>query len=140
MASLNATGALSFEVNGSPVSLERDDLLIDVQQKEGWYSVAEGDLTVALCTILTDELIEEGFVRELISKVQTMRKDSDFNVMDRIAVSIVGSDKIRAILEKDSSDFKSAVLCDTLTFESGLDGIAKEWSINGEAVTITIKR
>ncbi|MBQ4066798.1 MAG: isoleucine--tRNA ligase, partial [Clostridia bacterium] len=140
MAQLNSTGALTFEVNGSPVSLTKEDLLIDVQQKEGWFSVAEGELTVALCTILTDDLIEEGFVRELISKVQTMRKDSDFNVMDRIAVCVVGSDKIRAILEKDASDFKSAVLCDDLSFKAGLEGISKDWSINGEAVTITIKR
>jgi len=140
MAELNATGALSFEVNGSPVSLTKEDLLIDVQQKEGWFSVAEGDITVALCTLLTEELIEEGFVRELISKVQTMRKDSDFNVMDRISVSVVGSDKIRAILDKDSSDFCSAVLCDALTFEEGLEGVSKDWNINGEAVTITIKR
>ncbi|MBE6588085.1 MAG: isoleucine--tRNA ligase [Ruminococcaceae bacterium] len=140
MAELNSTGALSFEVNGSPVSLTKEDLLIDVQQKEGWYSVAEGELTVALCTLLTEDLIEEGFVRELISKVQTMRKDSDFNVMDRIAVSVVGSDKIKSILDKDSSDFCSAVLCDALTFEAGLEGISKDWNINGEAVTITIKR
>ncbi|MBQ3528348.1 MAG: isoleucine--tRNA ligase [Clostridia bacterium] len=140
MAELNATGALSFEVNGSPVSLTKEDLLIDVQQKEGWFSVAEGDITVALCTLLTEELIEEGFVRELISKVQTMRKDSDFNVMDRISVSVVGSDKIKAILDKDSSDFCSAVLCDALTFEEGLEGVSKDWNINGEAVTITIKR
>ena len=140
MAELNATGALSFEVNGSPVSLTKEDLLIDVQQKEGWFSVAEGDITVALCTTLTDELIEEGFVRELISKVQTMRKDSDFNVMDRISVCVVGSEKLKSILEKDSSEFRSAVLCDALTFETGLEGISKDWNINGEAVTITIKR
>ena len=139
MAELNATGALSFEVNGEAVSLTKEDLLIDVQQKEGWFSVAEGEITVALCTTLNEELIEEGFIRELISKVQTMRKDSDFNVMDRISVSIVGSDKIKTILDKDSSEFCSAVLCDALTFES-IDGIAKDWSINGEAVTITIKR
>ena len=140
MAELNSKGAITFEVNGSPVSLEREDLLIDVQQKEGWYSVAEGDITVALCTTLTEDLIEEGFVRELISKVQTMRKESDFNVMDRISVSVVGSDKIKTILDKDSSEFCSAVLCDALTFESGLDGISKDWNINGEAVTITVKR
>ena len=139
MAELNSTGALSFEVNGEAVSLTKEDLLIDVQQKEGWFSVAEGEITVALCTTLNEELVEEGFVRELISKVQTMRKDSDFNVMDRISVSIVGSDKIKTILDKDSSEFCSAVLCDALSFES-IDGIAKDWNINGESVTITIKR
>ena len=127
-------------VEGAEEELATEDLLIEAAQKEGYVSDSDHGITVVLDTNLTEALIEEGFVRELISKVQTMRKDSDFNVMDRIAVSIVGSDKIRAILEKDSSDFKSAVLCDTLTFESGLDGIAKEWSINGEAVTITIKR
>ncbi len=141
MASLEADGALNFEVGGEPVSLTKDDLLISVSQKEGWYSVAENGITVALCTILTEELVEEGFIRELTSKVQTMRKDSDFNVMDHISVTVEGSDKLRAVLEKDSSEFEKAVLCDSLSFEGApADGIAKEWTINGEKVVITIKR
>ena len=141
MASLENDGALNFEIGGEAVSLTKDDLLISVSQKEGWYSVAENGITVALCTVLTDELVNEGFIRELTSKVQTMRKDSDFNVMDHICVTVEGSDKLRAVLEKDSSEFRKAVLCDNLTFESApADGIAKEWAINGEKVVITIKR
>ena len=140
MACLEKNGTLDFDVDGTPVSLSRDDLLIDVQQKEGWYSVAQNGLTVALCTVLTDELVEEGFVRELISKVQTMRKEADFNVTDHISVTVEGSDKIKAILEKDNGEFTKAVLCDALAFEKApADGIAKDWNINGEAVKITVK-
>ena len=141
MASLEADGSLDFEVDGTPVSLTKDDLLIDVQQKEGWYSVAQNGLTVALCTTLTDELIEEGFVRELISKVQTMRKEADFNVTDHIAVTFVGSEKIKEVLEHDSTEFSKAVLCDKISYaDAPADGVSKDWNINGESVVITIKR
>ena len=141
MAQIEETGALTFDVNGETVTLTRDDLLIDVQQKEGWFSVADNGLTVALCTALTDELIEEGFIRELISKVQTMRKDADFNVTDHIAVTVTGSEKIKAILIKDSGEFTKAVLCNSLAYENApADGVSKGWNINGEDVVITIKR
>lgn len=142
MAELEKNGALTFQVDGGvEVSLAKEDLLIDVQQKEGWYSVADGGVTVALCTELTDELVEEGFIRELVSKVQTMRKDSDFDVMDHVSVTIEGSDKIRSILEKSPDEFTRAVLCDSLNFENApADGVSKDWSINGEKVVITVKK
>ncbi len=139
MAELEATGALKFDFDGTAVELTRDDLLIDVQQKEGYYSVSDNGITVALCTILTDDLVREGFVRELISKVQTMRKDSGFDVMDHIAVSVAGSDKLKGILESDSGVFCEAVLCDSLSYET-IEGISKEWNINGEGTTITIAK
>ena len=141
MSTLEKNGALTFEANGETVSLTKEDLLIDVQQKDGWFSVADNGITVALCTVLTDELIEEGFVRELISKVQTMRKDSDFNVTDHISVTVCGSAKLEEILKKDPSEFTKAVLANNLSFENApADGVSKDWSINGENVTITIKR
>ncbi|MBQ8475325.1 MAG: isoleucine--tRNA ligase [Clostridia bacterium] len=139
MAELEGTGALHFDFDGTAVELTREDLLIDVQQKEGYYSVSDNGITVALCTILTEELIREGFVRELISKVQTMRKDSGFDVMDHIAVSVCGSEKLAEILTGDSATFCEAVLCDSLSYEK-IDGIAKEWNINGEKTEITVKK
>ena len=139
MSELEATGALKFDFDGTAVELTRDDLLIDVQQKEGYYSVSDNGITVALCTILTDELVREGFVRELISKVQTMRKDSDFDVMDHIRVAVCGSEKLKSILEDDASTFCEAVLCDDLSYEA-FDGISKDWNINGEKTVITIAK
>ncbi len=123
------------------MELSREDLLIDVQQKEGYYSVADMGVTVALCTVLTEELIREGFVREVISKVQTMRKDADFDVMDHIAVEITGSEKIQNILSEDSEAFREAVLCDALAFSvQDTWDATKEWNINGEKATISIRR
>lgn len=139
MAELEATGALRFDFDGVAVELTRDDLLIDVQQKEGYYSVSDNGITVALCTILTDALVREGFVRELISKVQTMRKDSDFDVMDHIRVAVCGSEKLRDILEGDDGIFCEAVLCDELGYEE-FDGISKDWNINGEKTVIVIAK
>lgn len=142
MAELEQSGAIRFEVAGTAVELSKEDLLIDVQQKEGYQSVSDMGITVALCTVLTDALIEEGFVRELISKVQTMRKDANFDVMDHIAVAITGSEKVETILSRDPAVFKEAVLCDTLSFTVGTDtpDTSKEWNINGEKTTISICR
>ncbi len=142
MAELEQSGAIRFDAAGTAVELFKEDLLIDVQQKEGYQSVSDMGITVALCTVLTDALIEEGFVRELISKVQTMRKDANFDVMDHIAVTITGSEKVETILSKDPAVFKEAVLCDTLSFAAGKDtpDASKEWNINGEKTTISICR
>lgn len=142
MAELEQNGAIRFDADGTAVELSREDLLIDVQQKDGYQSVSDMGITVALCTVLTDTLIEEGFIRELISKVQTMRKDANFDVMDHISVAITGSEKVEKILSKDSAVFKEAVLCDALSFESGKDtpDTSKEWNINGEKTTISICR
>ena len=139
MGELEANGALKFDFDGEEVVLTRDDLLIDVMQKEGYASMADKNITVALDTTLTDELIEEGFVREIISKIQTMRKDSDFNVTDRIVVSITGSEKITAIADRNSDYIGKIVLADSIAF-TAIDGISKDWNINGEDVVITVSK
>ena len=139
MNELETTGAIHFDFDGVAVELAKEDLLIDVQQKEGYYSVSDNGITVALCTILDEALIREGFVREVISKVQTMRKDSGFDVMDHIRVSVCGSEKLSEILSADSATFCEAVLCDSLTYEK-IDGITKDWNINGEKAEITVEK
>ena len=140
MDELEKNGALVFDFDGEEVRLEKDDLLIEVEQKGGYFSVADMGITVAIDTNLTDELIDEGFVRELISKIQTMRKDSDFDVTDHIAVAVSGSDKIAAIMDKFADEVNSAVLCDRAVADSDTDKVEKEWNINGENVTITVVR
>ena len=140
MDELEANGALVFNFDGEEVRLEKDDLLIDVEQKAGYFSVADMGITVAIDTNLTEELIEEGFVRELVSKIQTMRKDSDFDVTDHIAVAVTGSDKITAIMAKYADEVNGAVLCDRAVSDTDTDKVEKEWNINGEAVTITVVR
>ena len=139
MNELEANGALKFDFDGEEVVLTRDDLLIDVMQKEGYASMADKNITVALDTTLTDELVEEGFVREIISKIQTMRKDSDFNVTDRINVSITGSEKITEIADRNSEYIGKIVLADSISFTAN-DGISKDWNINGEDVVITVSK
>ncbi len=140
MAELKSTGAVHFDFDGEAVALAEEDLLIEVKQKEGYFSIADNGITAALDTNLTEDLINEGFVRELISKVQTMRKEADFVVTDHITVAVTGSDKLNTLLAADSNDFCSAVLCDKLLFEAADGGYTKEWDINGENVTITVIR
>lgn len=100
MDELNANGMLTFDFGGEKVELTKDDLLIDIAQTEGFESASDNGVTVVLDTNLSPELIEEGFVRELISKIQTMRKEAGFEVMDKITVSSEGNDKIAALLDK----------------------------------------
>ncbi|MBR1702934.1 MAG: isoleucine--tRNA ligase [Lachnospiraceae bacterium] len=139
MDELNANGALKFDVAGVTVELTKDDLLIDMVQKDGYVSQEDNRMTVVLDMNLTEELIEEGFVFEIISKVQTMRKDADFKVMDHIRVSLNGNDKLSAIAQKNSGAISGKVLADELT--SGKDfEVAKEWDVNGEKVTVAIER
>ncbi len=142
MADLKANGALRFDFDGEEVLLTEADLLIETQQKAGYFTTADHGITVALDTNLTEELINEGFIREVISKIQTMRKEADFVVTDHIAANITGSDKLTAILSANPEEVKTAVLCDTLTFEAGEpDGAyTKEWDINGEKCTISVKK
>ena len=139
MAELKSEGHISFEVNGENVVLTEEDLLIDAAQTEGYVSVNDRNVTVVLDTNLTEELIEEGFVREIISKVQTMRKEADFEVTDHIIVFMEGNDKLKAIAEKNSEDVKKDVLAEDIVFGS-TDGYIKEWNINGEAVTMGVKK
>ena len=139
MSELISEGHISFEVNGENVVLAEEDLLIDAAQTEGYVSVNDRNVTVVLDTNLTEELIEEGFVREIISKVQTMRKEADFEVTDHIIVFMEGNDKLKAIAEKNSEDVKKDVLAEDIVFGS-TDGYIKEWNINGEAVTMGVKK
>lgn len=138
MNTLEADGAIKFDFDGDEVVLTRDDLLIEVSQKPGYYSMADGGITAALDTTLTPELIEEGYVRELISKIQTMRKDSDFNVTDRIAVTVVGSAAISEIIDRNFSEISRATLANSIASDGSFE-IAREWNINGENVTISVK-
>ena len=139
MDELNANGKLCFDVNGTNVELTKDDLLIDMTQKGGYVSQENGKLTVVLDTNLTDELVEEGFVYELISKIQTMRKDAGFEVMDHIRVSVNGNEKLAEIAARNRDSISGKVLAEELT--EGKDfAVAKEWNVNGEKVAIAVEK
>ena len=139
MDDLNEKGALKFEVNGVAVELTKDDLLIDMAQKEGYVSQEDNRMTVVLDTNLTEELIEEGFVYEIISKIQTMRKDAGFEVMDHIRVSLSGNKKLSGVAEKNAAAICGKVLADELTEEKKLT-VEKEWNVNGETVVISVEK
>ena len=139
MDDLNANGALKFEVNGTAVELTKDDLLIDMSQKPGFMSEEDYGITVVLDTNLTEELINEGFMYEVISKVQTMRKDSGFEVMDHIKVSVNGNDRVAAVVKANEKAIAAKVLADAVVYGSDVAG-AKEWDINGETVTIGVEK
>ncbi len=137
-AELNETGSLKLSLDDGDVQLLAEDLLIDVASKEGFFTVADGGVTVSLDITLTAELIEEGLVRELVSKIQTMRKEAEFEVTDHIVLFMNGSDKVLAIAKKFQDSIQSDVLADSVVFES-MDGFVKDWDINGDAVTIGVK-
>ena len=139
MDELNANGKLVFTVDGTEVELTKEDLLIEMAQKEGYVSQEDNKLTVVLDTNLTEELIEEGFAAEIVSKIQTMRKDTDFKVTDHIRVSLSGNEKLSAIAAKNSAAISGKVLADELTSGKSF-AISKAWNINGEDVTISIER
>ena len=139
MEELQAKEALVFDVDGVTVSLAEEDLLIEMAQKEGYVSEADNSVTVVLDTDLTDELIEEGFVYEVISKIQTMRKDAGFEVMDHIKVAVNDNDKIAEIVQKNSAAIAGKVLADAITADETL-AVSKEWSVNGEKVTIGVEK
>ena len=139
MDTLNANGALTFEVNGETIALTKEDLLIDMAQKEGYVSQADNNLTVVLDTNLTEELIEEGMVREIISKIQTMRKEADFEVVDKIVVYVSGNEKISAIVKANAEEIKGDVLALEIKYDEAT-AISKEWNINGENVTIGVEK
>ncbi|MCB6610269.1 isoleucine--tRNA ligase [[Clostridium] symbiosum] len=139
MDTLNETGSLKFDFDGTEVILTADDLLIDTAQVEGYISEGDNSVTVVLDTNLTPELIEEGFVREIISKVQTMRKEAGFEVMNHINVFQDENDTIAAILKKYTEEIKSEVLADNIMLgQTG--GYAKEWNINGEKVMLGVEK
>ena len=139
MAELEANGAIKFTVNGEEISLEKEDLLIEAAQVEGFQSESDFGVTVVLDTRLSDELIEEGFVREIISKIQTMRKDSGFEVMDNIKVFVDGNDKISAIMDRNAEEIKGDVLATAINSGAKCEN-SKEWNINGEKVFIGVEK
>ena len=139
MDTLNEKGALTFDFDGSEVVLTKEDLLIDTAQMEGYVSEGDNTVTVVLDTNLTPELIEEGFVRELISKIQTMRKEAGFEVMDHILITSEGNEKIAGIFGAHGEEIKSEVLAEGITLGKAA-GYTKEWNINGENVTLGVEK
>ncbi len=137
MSELENNGILKLQLKEITAELEKEDLLIETAQVEGFESVSDGGITVVLDTNLTEELIEEGFVREILSKIQTMRKDSGFEVQDNITVSYCGSDKIDAIIKANKEEISAQALAVSIEFA---ENTGKEWNINGEKVTITVAK
>jgi isoleucyl-tRNA synthetase len=139
MNKLNTEGELKLNVNGEEVILVKEDLLIESVEKDGFVSENDNQMTVVLDTNLTPELIEEGFVRELISKIQTMRKEAGFEVMDKIYVYEKGNDKLKGIMENNKAGIIKDVMADDIKFDT-LEGYEKEWDINGEKVVLAVKK
>ena len=139
MNELRTNGVLKLDINGNDVELTEEDLLIETAQTEGYVSESDGETSVVLDTNLTPELIEEGFVREIISKIQTMRKEAGFEVMDKIKVYAHGNDKIQEVMKAHEDEIKSEVLADEMVLGE-TDGYVKEWNINKETVTMGVKK
>ena len=139
MAELKEKGTLTIQVEGVDEALAEEDLLIEAAQMEGYVSDSDHGVTVVLDTNLTPELLEEGFVREVISKVQTMRKDAGFEVMDHIQLYVKDHDKVKDIVQKNEESLCSDVLADGVTYDE-VSGFTKEWSINGEKVTLGVEK
>ena len=138
MSELKANGVIKFTADDTEIALAEEDLLIDVAKMEGYVTEGDNYVTVVIDTTLTPELIEEGYVREVISKIQTMRKDSDFQVTDRIKVYVTGNAKIADVMEKNADEIKRVVLADAFVMDAACDN-SKEWNINGEKVTIGVE-
>ncbi len=139
MAELKEKGTLTIQVEGVDEALAEEDLLIEAAQMEGYVSDSDHGVTVVLDTNLTPELLEEGFVREVISKVQTMRKDAGFEVMDHIQLYVKDNDKVKDIVQKNEESLCSDVLADGVIYDE-VSGFTKEWSINGEKVTLGVEK
>ena len=138
MSELKADGVIKFTADDTEIALAEEDLLIDVAKMDGYVTEGDNYVTVVIDTTLTPELIEEGYVREVISKIQTMRKDSDFQVTDRIKVYVTGNAKIADVMEKNADEIKRVVLGDAFVMDAACDN-SKEWNINGEKVTIGVE-
>ncbi len=133
----NSVGFITLSIDGNEIKLEKEDLLIESAKSDGFASESDNGITVVLDTTLSEELIEEGFVREIISKIQTMRKESGFEVMDNIALYVSDNEKIEKIVEKNSDFIKEDVLATQVNIGSAADS-SKEWNINGENVKIGV--
>ncbi len=138
-AELEANGAIHLDIQGADIELTRDDLLIEMTKKEGFESLGDRGVTVVIDKNLTPELIEEGNVREIISKIQTMRKDSGFEVMDNIRIAFCGNATVEAVAQRNAEEIKEETLGVSLEIGSTLAN-AKEWNINGENVTISVEK
>ena len=139
MDTLNEKGALTFNFDGNEVVLTKDDLLIDMAQTEGYVSEADNTVTVVLDTTLTPELLEEGFYREIVSKIQTMRKEAGFEVMDKIKVTYDGSEKAEKVFAEYAEQIGQETLAVAVE-KAEPAGYVKEWKINGEAVTLGVEK
>ena len=138
-AELDKNGKLVFQFASGTVELTAEDLLIESEQKEGFFALTDKGITVAIDTTLTDELVAEGIIREIVSKVQTMRKEAGFNVMDHIAITISGSEKAVKIALEGAADISGDTLADSLTAAEP-KGFVKQWDINGENLTIGVEK
>ena len=139
MKELRENGVLTLDIDGNKVELAEEDLLIETAQTEGYVTETDGETSVVLDTNLTPELIQEGFVREIISKVQTMRKEAGFEVMDKIIVYAKDNDKIMDIMKANQDEIKREVLAENIILGEA-EGYTKEWNINKEAVTLGVSK
>ena len=139
MNELKTTGKLTFDADGDQVELLEEDLLIDAAQMPGYVSDTEYETTVVLDTNLTPDLVEEGFVREIISKIQTMRKEAGFEVMDHIRVYFAQNDKIKTLVDSNNAEIKDEVLANEICFDT-IKGYNKEWNINGHKVELGVEK
>jgi len=139
MNELRTNGVLKLDINGNDVELTEEDLLIETAQTEGYVSEADNTVTVVLDTTLTPELLEEGFYREIVSKIQTMRKEAGFEVMDHIYVYADKNAKIADLIKKYADELKSEVMADNIMLGE-MTGYTKEWNINGEDVVLGVAK
>ena len=139
MNELRTNGVLTLDIDGNKVELAEEDLLIETAQTEGYVTESDGETSVVLDTNLTPELVEEGFVREIISKIQTMRKEADFEVMDKIKVYAKDNEKIMNLMKAHQDEIKAEVLAEEVILGE-TDGYVKEWNINKEQVTMGVTR
>ena len=139
MKSLNETGSVDFEFDGEKVSLGREDLLIETAKNDDFVTEADNKTTVVLDIRLSEELIEEGFVRELISKVQTMRKEAGFEVVDHIVLSQTGNERIAEIIKKNEAVIKNDTLADEIVYNN-VEGYTKDWNLNGENTSLGVSK
>ena len=139
MEELKSQGSLKFEVQGTQVVLAEEDLLIETAQMEKYVSDSYGEVTVVLDVELTEDLIEEGFIREIVSKVQTMRKEAGFEVTDKIRVSAAGNERIEKLMQSHEEEICREVLAEKMGL-GDTSGYEKSWNINSEKVTLGVER
>ncbi|MBQ6975347.1 MAG: isoleucine--tRNA ligase, partial [Selenomonadaceae bacterium] len=138
-AELDKTGELKLNLKSGEVTLTAEDIEITIEQSEGYNCQNDNEVAIALSTTLTPELIEEGFVREIISKVQTMRRDSKFEVTDRIKIFAQGNDKLAEIIKRNAAEIQTITLCDEIIFDGEFSNV-KDWDINGEKISLGVGR